>query len=54
MKVEAHNSLQSVPDGFDELKFIMTFLTILGVTEICSFRLDLEGNLSKRYLSHQD
>ena len=31
---------QSEPDGFDESRFVMTFLTILGVTEIlCSFRL---------------
>ena len=36
--------IQSGPDTFDESKFVMTFLTILGVTEIlCSFRLVLEG-----------
>ena len=36
--------IQSGPDAFDESRFIMTFLTILGVTEIlCSFRLFLKG-----------
>ena len=40
--------IQSGPDTFDELKFIMTFLTILGVIEIlCSFRLVLEGKTGK-------
>ena len=39
---------QSGPDAFDESRFIMTFLTILGVTEIlCSIRLVLEGKLGK-------
>ena len=43
--------IQSGPDAFVKSRFIMTFLTILRVTEIlCSFRLVLEG----RYLSHQD
>ena len=37
--------IQSGPDAFDESRPVMTFLTILGVTEICSFRLVLEGNL---------
>ena len=33
----------------------MTFLTILGVTEIlCSFRLILEGTVGKEILSVQD
>ena len=33
--------LQSGPDAFEESRFVMTFLTILEVTEIlCSFRLD--------------
>ena len=42
--------MQSVPDTFDKSKFIMTFLTILGVTEILySFRLVLEGKTG-----HQD
>ena len=40
--------MQSVPDAFDKSKFIMTFSTILGVTEIlCCFRLVLEGKTGK-------
>ena len=40
--------IQSGPDAFDESRFVMTFLTILGVTEIlCSFRLVIEGNTCK-------
>ena len=40
--------IQSGPDAFDESRFIMTFLTILGVTEtLCSFRLVLEGKAGK-------
>ena len=40
--------IQSRPDAFDESRFIMTFLTIVKVTEIlCSFRLVLEGKTSK-------
>ena len=40
--------VQSGPDTFDESMFFMTFLTILGVTEIlCSFRLVLEGQAGK-------
>ena len=40
--------IQSGPDAFDESRFVMTFLTILGVTEIlCSFRLVLEGKTGK-------
>ena len=40
--------IQPGPDAFDESRFIMTFLTILGVTEIlCSFRLVLEGKAGK-------
>ena len=40
--------IQSGPDAFDESRFAMAFLTILGVTEIlCSFRLLLEGKTSK-------
>ena len=36
--------IESGPDAFDESRFVMTFLTILGVMEIlCSFRLVLEG-----------
>ena len=38
----------SGPDAFDESRFAMTLLTILGVTEIlCSFRLVLEGKTGK-------
>ena len=40
--------VQSGPDAFDESRFVMTFLTILGVTEIsCSFRLVLEEKTGK-------
>ena len=36
---------------FGESRFIMTFLTILGVTEtICNFRLVLEGKTGKEIL----
>ena len=38
----------SGPDTFDESKFVMTFLTILGIMEIISsFRLVLEGKSGK-------
>ena len=41
--------MQSGPDVFDKSRFIMTFLTILKVTEIlCSFRLVLEGKTGKK------
>ena len=39
--------IQSGPDAFEKSRFIMTFLTILGVTEICSFKLVLEGKTGK-------
>ena len=40
--------VQSGPGAFDKSRFIMTFLTILGVTEIlCSFKLVLEGKTGK-------
>ena len=39
--------IQSRQDAFDKSKLIMTFLTILGVIEICSFRLVLEGKTGK-------
>ena len=40
--------IQLGPDVFDKSRFIMTFLTILGVTEIsCSFKLVLEGKIGK-------
>ena len=40
--------IQSGPDAFDESRFVMTFLTILGVMDIlCSFRLVLERKTGK-------
>ena len=40
--------IQSGPDAFEKSRFIMTFLTILGDTEIlCSFKLVLEGKTDK-------
>ena len=40
--------IQSGPDAFDESRFVMNFLTILGVMEIlCTFRLVLEGKTGK-------
>ena len=40
--------IQSGPDAFDESRFFMNFLTILGNTEIlCSFRLVLKGKTDK-------
>ena len=54
MKVQAQQffrtttGIQSGPDAFDESRFVMTFLTILGVMDIlCSFRLVLEGLTGK-------
>ena len=42
------SGIQLGPDAFDKSRFIMTFLTILGVTEIlCSFRLVLEEKTVK-------
>ena len=47
--------IQSKQDAFDESRFVMTFLTILGVVDIsCSFRLVLEGKTGKEIHSHQD
>ena len=41
--------IQSGPDAFDKSRFIMTFLTIFGVTEIlCSFKLVLAGKTGKK------
>ena len=38
----------SGPDAFDELRFVMTFLTIFEIMEIlCNFRLFLEGKTGK-------
>ena len=40
--------IQLGPYAFDESRFVMTFLTIMGVMEIlCSFRLVLEGKIGK-------
>ena len=40
--------IQSGPDAFDKSRFIMTFETILGDTEIlCSFKLVLEDKTGK-------
>ena len=39
--------MQSGRDDFDKSRFTVTFLTILGVTERCSFRLVLEGKKGK-------
>ena len=40
--------MQSGPDAFDKSRFVITFLTMLVVTEIlCSFRLVLEGKTGK-------
>ena len=42
-------AVQSGQDGFDESRFVMTFLTILGVMEIVSsFRLVLKGKTGKK------
>ena len=52
-EVQGHNSLEQPlalekPDAFRDSKFVMTFSTILGVTEIlCSFILVLEGKTDK-------
>ena len=43
-----NTGIQSGPDAFDKSRFIMIFLTILGVTEVlCSFKLVLERNTGK-------
>ena len=40
--------MQPRPDTFDESRFIMTFLIILGITEIVyNFKLVLEGKTGK-------
>ena len=41
--------MQSGPNTFDKSRYIVTFLTILGVTEIlCSFKLVLKGKTGKK------
>ena len=42
--------IQSGPDALDESRFVMTFLTILGVTEIRNFRLAPEGEIGKEII----
>ena len=39
--------LQSRPGAFDKSRLVMTFVTNLEITEICSFRLVLEGKTGK-------
>ena len=39
--------MQSGSDAFNKSRFVMTFLTILGIMKICSFRLVLEGKTGK-------
>ena len=46
--------IESGPDAFDESKFVMTFLTILGITEICSFKLVLEGKIGNKIIKSPD
>ena len=45
-------AIQSGHDTFDKSKFPMSFLTFLGVMEICNFRLVEEWKTGKE--SHQD
>ena len=49
MKVLADSSLEPPlkASTFNKSMSVMTFLTILGVKEICSFRLILERNIGK-------
>ena len=47
--------IQLGSDAYVESRFVMTFLTILGVTEIrCSFRLVLEGKMGTPLLKALD
>ena len=46
-KVRTTIGIQSGPDAFDESSLNITFLTILRVTEICSFVLVLEWKMGK-------
>ena len=46
--------IQSGPDAFDESRFVLTFLTILGVTEILrSVRFILEEKTGKKIYQMQ-
>ena len=47
MKPLEYTGIRLGPDVFDESRLVMTFLTILGITKICSFRLVLEGKTGK-------
>ena len=48
MKAQAHSSLEPPLEYNDDARFVVTFLTILGVTEIlCCFILLLEGKTGK-------
>ena len=45
--------IQSGSGTFDEFRFIIIFLTILGVIEIlCTFKIVLEGEAGNKILSH--
>ena len=46
--------IQLGPEAFDKSRFIVTFLIVLGVTKICSFRLVLEGKTGKEIPQYQD
>ena len=46
--------IESGPDASDESKFVMTFLTILGITEICSFKLVLERKIGNKIIKSSD
>ena len=46
--------IESGPDAFGESKFVMTFLTILGITEICSFKLVLERKIGNKIIKSSD
>ena len=50
----ATTRIQSGPDAFYESRFIMNFLTILGIKKIYSFRLILERKAGKEIPSLQD
>ena len=45
--IRTNTGIQSGPEAFDESMLVMTFLTNLGITEICSFRLVLEEKASE-------
>ena len=47
---ETTTGIQSGTDAFDESRFVITFLTVLGVMEIYSFRKVLEEKTGKEIL----